>query len=272
MESPLVSAQWLHENIGDPDLVVLYVLLKGDRSELDVPLIPGSRCFDIKNCFSDTNSELPNTLPSKEQFEKEARKIGLNHDSKIVVYDHKGIYESPRAWWMLKSMGHESVSVLDGGLPAWKDEKLNTDEYREYNGEAGNFSATFDASKFNQINEVEDLLLSDSTIVLDARSKGRFCGTAPEPRKGLESGHMPGSKSLPFTAVLIDGKFRSKAELKSIFNDINIEGKNLVFSCGSGITACIILLAAELIGKTDNSVFDGSWTEWATSGKEIARD
>lgn len=273
MLNPIVSTSWLNENLEDPDLIVLYALLKGDKSELEVPLIPGTRCFDIKNAFSDTESEFPNTVPSPEQFEREARKLGINKNSKIVVYDHKGIYEAPRVWWLFKTMGHEQIVVLDGGLPAWKQEGFEVDTYALSTADEGDFIANYDSGNVCSIADTNKALSMDNMQVLDARSLGRFSGTAPEPREGLSSGHMPGSVSLPYTEVLDDGKFRPVAELKAIFESKKIANQNLIFSCGSGITACIILLAAEIALGNESAVFDGSWTEWAmTEGMEIVKE
>lgn len=273
MTTPLISTDWLEANLDDPELIILYVLLKGDYTELDVPLIPGSRCFDIKNNFSDTAAPFPNTIPSLEQFEQEAQKLGINKNSKIVVYDHKGIYESPRAWWLFKTMGHDNIAVLDGGLPKWKNENRPLHSYEKGKDKSGNFQANLKSKNVKYIASMDKLLQDKNSVVLDARSNGRYKGAAPEPRKGLSSGHMPGSSSLPFTEVLRDGAFKSKEQLQEIFSEYAAKDKSLIFSCGSGITACVTLLASELAGYQNQSVFDGSWTEWAsTEGKEIVKD
>ncbi len=259
----LVSVEWLNDHLHDENLVILYALLKGNRGELNQSLIPGSRCFDIKHLFSDTSSQFPNTFPLPEQFEAEAQKLGINKESKIVVYDHKGIYESPRVWWLFKAMGHEGIAVLDGGLPEWNKNAFDTSNFEAYSGIEGNFKSTLKNSKIKYFDQMEAILSSDQYCVLDARSAGRFDGSAPEPRKGLKSGHMEGARSLPYTEVLENGKYKAPEDLKKVFAKYNLGGKELVFTCGSGITACVILLASELISENRKSVYDGSWTEWA---------
>ena len=258
----LVSSAWLLDHLGNPDLVIL------DASMAAVPeyenqIILGAQKFDIKGVFSDQSSEFPNTFPTAAQFESAARALGIQNDSRIVVYDNKGVYSSARVWWMFKTAGHDAVSVLDGGLPDWVHNDFPTaTDYAEA-AEQGNIEIRLKASNIKLFEEVEDNSKSPDFLVVDARSKGRFDGTAPEPRAGLQSGCIPHSVNLPFTAVLEEGKFRKPEELAQLFQQINPENKELVFSCGSGITACIILFARELVEEKSLLVYDGSWTEWA---------
>lgn len=267
MNEALVSVDWLAENSEDPQLVILDASMQGNVSGLTPEYpdlwISGARYFDLKGRFSDQNSHLPNTLPSPEDFTSAARDLGINDDSKIVIYDNIGIYSAPRAWWMFRSMGHQNVAVLDGGLSAWKNAGHATEKPEDAQHEKGNFVASFDPQKFRSADDVLDNVSWKNFVTIDARSAGRFAGTAPEPRKELKSGHIPDSVNLPYPEVL-DGSFmKSKKKLLEIFARINPLAKPMTFSCGSGLTACIILLAAEVAGRKELSVYDGSWTDWA---------
>ena len=265
MTNPVVSSQWLFENGNNPNLIVLDASQKAITSDKTVQnnlQIPGARYFDLKNNFSDSSSDLPNMLPNSAQFELEAQKLGINSSSIIVVYDNLGIYSSPRVWWMFKTMGHQNVYVLNGGLPDWLKNNYPTEEKQPQQFRSGNFKTQFNSENVKDFNFIKANLNNQNNVVIDARSTGRFNGTAPEPREGLRSGHIPNSFNIPFGDVLDNGKYRSKEELKAIFLKINPENKELIYSCGSGLTACIILLAGELVLPNTTSVYDGSWTEW----------
>lgn len=257
MKIPIVSVNWLQENINNPELIILDAVL--DTPPHDLQII-GARTFDIKNKFSDTSTSLPNTLPKPEVFAAEARKIGINKHSKIVVYDTKGIYSSPRAWYLFKSMGHENVWVLDGGFPAWTKEGLATEKVGAKSFREGDFEAHFKSEMFKNKFQILHNVTSKEAIVIDARSSDRFNAEIEEPREGLRSGHIPNSVNLPFSQVIKDGHFLPKEELRHILPH---QDQPLYFSCGSGITACIDLIAYELISSnTPKAVYDGSWTEW----------
>jgi len=260
MIDSIVSVNWLKDHLNDSNLVLLDA---SQPSDINSPVIKGAKVFDIKNDFSNTKSKYPNTLPSIDQFESESRRLGINNTSIIIVYDNKGIYFSPRVWWMFKAMGHNNVFVLDGGLPEWKKQGFNLDNNNITISNRGNFKANYQPEMFNDYGFISRNIESNEALVLDARSTGRFNGTTPEPRAGLKGGNIPNSISLPFTDVLSDGKFKSKAELTVLFEAYKAEEKPLVFTCGSGITACITLLACNSILPNDKSVYDGSWTEWA---------
>ena len=266
---PLVSISWLKNNLDNLNLIILDATIKkvtsDDKTAVINKAIPGARFFDIKGMFSDKETNVPNMLPAPEVFEQGCQSLGIQHNSQIVVYDQLGIYSSPRVWWMFKAMGFHNVAVLDGGLPAWIDanyplEDLNS--YADIQYEKGNFKAAFKPNLVVSQEDVYSIMHNPDVLILDARSHGRFIGTEPEPRQDLKSGHIPGSISLPYTEVLVNGKMKSVEELKSIFTALDIGNKKLIFSCGSGITACIILLAAEIAGYSNLSVYDGSWSEW----------
>jgi thiosulfate/3-mercaptopyruvate sulfurtransferase len=268
VSSPLVSVDWLYEHLNTPNLVILDATINKvttDTSEIiEKQQIKNTRFLDIKNKFSDVSSELPNTIQSPEEFSESARQLGICNDSAIVVYDELGIYSSPRVWWVFKAMGHHNVAVLDGGLPAWEKAKLPLEKVAEYIGKKGDFTAKYDQDYISDYHNVFEAISNNNTSVLDARSENRFNGTEPEPRKGLRSGHIPNSINLPYSKLMKDGKMKSKNELKAIFTELANEDNRLIFSCGSGITACILALGAEIAGLNNKSVYDGSWTEWGS--------
>jgi len=266
MIETLVSSEWLMDNISDPDLIILDASLQENKAGLKVNLdtvqIVNARKFDIKNVFSDANSNYPNTLLSPDVFEIECRKLGINKTSKLVVYDNLGVYSSPRVWWMFKVMGYETIAVLDGGLQDWLAKGGEIESFEKQQFLKGSFEVNFQEEQIRNFEFVSKNLKSQNTLVIDARSADRFNGIIPEPRKGLRSGNIPNSINIPFLEVLEKGKFKSKKELRTLFSGFDIKNTPLIFSCGSGLTACIVLLASELVLENEKAVYDGSWTEW----------
>ena len=266
-QSSLVSVQWLNSQLGLPNLVILDATLAKPKATIaDIPniehKIPGTRFFDIDNRFSDKSIDLPHMMCDAAQFKAAADELGISNDSMVIVYDAHGIYSSPRAWWMLKSMGIKNVAVLDGGLPEWMRHGFRTEPVKKHGVFEADFQPIFNSSCFVDATYVASSIENEDVCLLDARSNARFDGTAPEPRAGLRSGHIPNSISLPFIEVLDDTRMKSSDQLKKLFAVHHLGDKKLVFSCGSGLTACIILLAAHLAGYEDLAVFDGSWSEW----------
>lgn len=267
MKQPLVSVEWLNQHLNDPDLILLNAdhssnVLNISPDHLNLQ-IPNSRNFDLKNVFRDKRSPLPNTLPGPKEFERECQHLGINASSKIVVYDHQGIYFSPRVWWMFKTMGHSQVSVLDGGFPAWVDKGLKTEPKITTQYPKGNFQVVFKGDLVRDINFVEEAIENPESVLIDVRSADRFYGRAPEPRKGLAGGHIENSINIPYKTVLNNGSYKNKEALSQIFKKAEIGERSLIFSCGSGITACIVFLACDLVAGNKKSIYDGSWTEWA---------
>lgn len=267
---PLVSAQWLAENITNSDLIVLDASPESNKSNL-VPQYPelkikGAQAFDMKNVFVDKSSPIANMIPPPEVFEQECQKLGINQNSKIVVYDNLGIYTSPRARWMFKTMGYQNVAVLDGGLAAWKNAGYDCEPAeQEVNKHKpkGNFKAQYHPELVWNSTQVLENLVSKKAIVIDARSAGRFNGTTPEPRPESASGHIPQSLNLNYSKIVKDGKMLPEGELKQAVDVLGLADKPLVFTCGSGVTACIIALATELVGLDNKkALYDGSWAEW----------
>jgi len=226
-------------------------------------IIPSARRFDLNKDFSDHNNELPHSMPSAEHFELQTRKLGINKNSQIVVYDSYGLFSAARAWWMFKSMGHQNVAVLDGGLPLWlvNDYPISSSP-EEVDWQPGDFIAEFHPSHFCNYHDVSDYLKHTGHTVLDARALQRFLGQVAEPRKGVRSGHMPNALNLPYTKLLENGQLLPKAQLKLLFSALLERNNNLTMSCGSGVTACILALAADYCGYTNINVYDGSWSEW----------
>jgi len=272
MQSTITSVEWLKEHLGNTNIVVLDASIArvGQAqlipSERDIA-IPGAQFFDLKNRFSDQSAPYPNTCPSAEQFQTEARALGINADSQIIIYDRHGIYSAARAWYLFKAFGHASVAVLNGGLPAWITEKNSTEFLKLGHVDTGNFKAKYDSSFFTDFRAVKKGLDTSSVVVLDARSLGRFNATRPEPRPDVRGGHMPGSFNLHYAAVLQDGYLRPKAQLHQLLTPYKEQKK--VLSCGSGVTACVLALALDyLVDENDTkntySVYDGSWTEWGS--------
>jgi thiosulfate/3-mercaptopyruvate sulfurtransferase len=265
----IVSCQWLQEHIHDDCLVVLNASIPKATAQKEVfkkeeRSIPSTRFFDLKGVFSDQDAEFPNTMVSAQKFEEEAQKLGISQDSCVVVYDEHGIYSSPRAWYMFKAMGFDNIAVLDGGLPKWKSLGFETIQPSEANITKGNVKSKPRQKQFVDVQYVLNSLRDQQELLLDARSFGRFQGTTPEPRIGVRSGHIPSAKSLPYAHLLDGHSFKNKETIQKLFKELNPENKPMVFSCGTGITACVLALGAEIAGYKDSVVYDGSWTEWGS--------
>lgn len=271
IESSLVSVDWLFKHIESENLIILDATIpKVASTKLDDNLsyIPKSQFFDIKKKFSDVSDQFPNTLPSSEQFQTEAQKLGINNNSAIVIYDAHGIYSSARAWWLFKYFNHSNVAVLNGGLPEWKSKGFQIQDEYSKPRVLGNFKAKSKGELFTDFSGINVFSRCNDTLILDARSKKRFSGETPEPRKGLRSGTISNSLNLPFTELLRGNKFKPKEEIKQAFSNRIDSESRLVFSCGSGITACNLALAATVAGYNNVVVYDGSWTEYGTLTKD----
>lgn len=256
----LVSVSWLKDHLSEPNLVVLDASIapKGQQAER----IPGARLFDIDGTLSDHSTDIPHTMLTATDFEREVRALGISQDSVVVVYDAHRLYSSPRAWWMFRSMGFTNVAVLDGGLPAWREAGLPLEPAQEYSGPSGDFLVHPVSESFTDAKSVFSYLHNPQVAVVDARSRERFAGIAPEPRDGLRAGHMPGAENLPFTEVQKNNLMLSPEELKRIWKQTIGYRTKIVTSCGSGVTACVLALSAAVAGYTDITVYDGSWSEW----------
>lgn len=263
----IVSAVWLNENINQPNLIILDATLnqnaQGNSMQPSEVTIPNARFFDLKNVFRDKDSPFPNTIPKPDQFERDCRHLGINKDSEIVVFDANGIYSSPRVWWLFKVMGHDNIAILDGGLPNWIKHNFQTQKKHNKVFKKGNFEVAYKPSLVIDFKQVTDNVRNKAFTIVDARSESRFNGTGKEPRAHLKSGRIENSVNIPYQEVLSNGSYKSKTELAELFKNKCTPGKELVFSCGSGITACIVMLASQMGYETNLKVYDGSWTEWA---------
>ena len=259
LPGPVVSAGWLATHLEQPRLVLLDASLTPERHEIQ---LPRTRIFDFDKKICDRTSELPHMMPTPDLFQEEVRKLGINQDSVIVTYDRSGVYSSPRARLMFKAMGHDHIAVLDGGLPAWLKAGLPTQPVSPPPAVAGDFLAKSRPGIFCDADQVMAALLDKRHAVIDARSEKRFHGHESEPRPGLRGGHMPNALNLPFARVQTQGQMRPCQEIEEIFSSLVDRKQKLILTCGSGVTACILALAAELAGYTEITVYDGSWSEW----------
>ncbi len=260
----LISPKELKSKLSEENLVLLDASQGQSINKLASKTIVRARKINIKNQFSNTKSSFPNTLCSPEQFELVCQKLGINHDSNIVVFDNRGTHWSPRIWWMFRTMEHDDIQVLNGGLPAWIDTGFSIEPPKEIPYPLGSFKAFQKDENVVQFQEVLDNTTDPKFQIVDARSTGRFERISPEPRAHIKSGHIPNSINIHYESVLENGKFKDKGTLRSIFEKAGVnEQLDQVYSCGSGVTACIVMMAAQIVGYSSLKIFDGSWTEWA---------
>jgi len=263
-----VSTQWLADQLSAPDLLVfdaswhMPATERDPRAEFLAGHIPGAQFFDI-DAVADQSTELPHMLPKPEVFAAEMRRLGFGDGMRAVVYDTVGIFSAPRLWWTLKVFGAEKVSILAGGLPAWRAEGRPLEHGEARKRAPAQFTPRFDASLVADAAAVRRALDLGAPQVVDARGAERFHGWAPEPRPGLRSGHMPGAFNLPFGKVLAGGELKKKADLEAAFSAAGVDPDAAVIAtCGSGLTACIVSLALAATGRPPATVYDGSWSEW----------
>ena len=266
---PVVSTAWLGEHLGEPGLRVidatwyLPTLQRDARAEFRQAHVPGAVYFDI-DAIADRETGLPHMLPDATTFGEAVGALGIGDGDRIVVYGGKYLSASARVWWTFHVFGHERVAVLDGGFPRWREEGRPV-ESGEARPAAGRFTARFRPELVASLDDVRRNLETHRMQVLDARSAGRFAGTEPEPRPGLRGGHIPGSLSLPYDRLFRreDATLLPAADLRRLFEDARVEpGRPVVTTCGSGVTACVLALGLQLVGRHDVAVYDGSWTEW----------
>ncbi|WP_424133969.1 sulfurtransferase [Roseomonas chloroacetimidivorans] len=270
--SELVSTEWLEAELGKPDLVVLDCTLflpnePGDKFiAFREARIPGARLFDI-DLFADPDSDLPHMVPTPARFAKLAGALGISNGSRVVFYDQHGLRASARGWWLMRLMGHDAAFVLDGGLPKWKREGRKVESGEPPSPPSATFIPDFRADRLRGIGDIKRIVRQGGgeALILDARAAGRFDGTAPEPRAGLPSGHMPGAANIPFTELLApDGTMLPPDALRARFARAGADCERpVILSCGSGVTACVLALGLVEAGLPEGSVYDGSWTEWA---------
>ena len=263
----IVTPAWLAGRLSDPDVLVLdgsYYLpaMKRDaEAEYRAAHIPGALRFDI-DAVKDETSPLPHMLPSPEAFAEAAGAMGIDEDTLVVAYDGMGLFSAPRVAWTFRVFGSRRVAVLDGGWPAWLAEGRPTESGEPRPRAPRTFRARFDGAAVADVAAVRAALASGSAQVVDARSAARFTGAEADPRPGTRAGHMPGALNLHYGSVLKDGRLADAATIEAAVAAAGIDtGRPVVTSCGSGVTAAIVSLALERIGRS-SVLYDGSWSEW----------
>ena len=270
MESgdPLVTAEWLKDNISAPDIRIIDATwfapftnpIKTGRQAWAENHIPGAVYFDI-DAIKAGGTDLPHMLPDPVIFSSRVRRLGVGDGNRIIVYDQNGFFASARVWWMLRVMGHNDVKVLNGGLDAWLEAGGEGEDLPPPSVER-HFTARVRSDLVKDAAQVHAASEDKTHTIIDARGAGRFLGEVPEPREGLPSGHIPGSVNIPSSQFLDEkGQLKSTDQLKPLFDDSEAP---IITTCGSGVSAAVIALALARLGNWDVSVYDGSWTEWAS--------
>ena len=243
------------------------------KEEFNTARIPGSVFFDI-DAIADPDTDLPHMLPHPEVFAEVAGVLGLSHDKLIIVYDGLGMFSAPRVWWTLKTMGAQNVKILEGGFDSWKIENLPIERGTPKQARQSIFQAHFSHNRVASQKDVENNIKYGRAILLDARPVDRFNGTAPEPREGMRSGHIPNSLSLPASDLVENGTLIDAQKLNKKFHDMFIyPDSEVITTCGSGVTAAILILALHESGRENTKLYDGSWAQWGRpDGPEISTD
>jgi thiosulfate/3-mercaptopyruvate sulfurtransferase len=268
MPTPFVTTDWLAAHLGDPNIVLVdgsWYMPAANRdphAEYLASHLPGAVFFGVDE-IADRTTDLPHMLPPAEQFAAEVGALGIADTDTIVVYDELGLQSAPRVAWTFEIFGARAVRILEGGGMKWRAEGRPVQGGKTARVER-RFNTTFDPRPVANLDEVWRDTSSGARQLVDARSAERFNGTAPEPRAGLRPGHIPGSLNVPFPLVVRDGKLKPVEELRQVFADAGVDlSRPMTMSCGSGLTAAIIGLAAQVAGAKDVAIYDGSWTEWA---------
>ena len=263
-----VGADWLAEHIDDPEIQIIDARMASpgqeDRNVAQEYLnghIPGAVFFDIE-ALSDHTSPLPHMLPRPETFAVAMRELGVNQDKHLIVYDEGNLFSAPRAWWMLRTFGVEKVSILGGGLAGWQRDDLLLEEGAVELPE-GEFNAAFNPEAVVKVTDVLLASHENTAQIIDARPATRFNAEVDEPRPGLRRGHIPGALNVPWTDLVREGELKTTDERDAIFFGRGVSyDKPIIVSCGSGVTAAVVLLALATLDVTNVKLYDGAWSEW----------
>lgn len=266
---PFVTTEWLAAHLSDPEVQVidgswyLPTQERDARAEFEAGHVPGAIFFDV-DAVADHSTDLPHMLLDEAALGHEAGRLGISSQTTLIVYDGVGLFSAPRVWWTLRLFGAREVFILDGGLPKWKAEGRPL-EAGPSRAKPATFKAVQKHGRVADLPAIRNVLASGSALVVDARPAARFKGEAPEPRPGIESGHMPGSLNVPFTALVEGGALKAPEALHRTFAEAGVDlTRPIVATCGSGVSAAIVTLALETIGKPDTLLYDGSWAEYAS--------
>jgi len=269
-DTPFVTPEWLAERLVAPGLVVVdgsyYLSTMGRDADAEFleAHIPGAIRFDI-DAVRDEGSDLPHMLPTPEVFAAKVGAMGIGDGMQIVVYDGAGLFSAPRVWWTFKTFGASDVAILEGGFPAWRAKDLPVEDGPARPRAKRAFTPRVDHSAVADVDDIKRALDTGSVQVVDARPADRFAGRAPEPRPGIRSGHMPGAYNVPFAEIVKDGRLADADTIRAALARAGVDpARPVITSCGSGVSAAILSLAFEKVGRPPRALYDGSWAEWGT--------
>jgi Rhodanese-related sulfurtransferase len=263
-----VAADWLAEHINDPEIQIIDARMapvgqehRDMAAEYRAGHLPGALFFDIET-LSDQTSSLPHMMPRPEIFAVAMRELGVSSDKHLVIYDEGNLYSAPRAWWMLRTFGVQKVSILAGGLAGWQRDELVL-EQGNVKGAEGDFEAKLNPQLIKRLTDMLLISHEGTAQIVDARPAARFNAEVDEPRPGLRRGHIPGARNVPWSDLVFSGELRTVDELNEIFTRAGVDlNQPIVASCGSGVTAAVLVLALATLGVNDVTLYDGAWSEW----------
>lgn len=263
-----VNPQWLLHHLNDENIVVLDASTPAPTDATDYQQlyyqkhIPSAQFFNL-DIVAGQDVDLPHMLPDEITFTQAVEQLGISNHHQVIIYDQGDLFSAPRTWWTFKTLGCNNVKILAGGLKAWKKDGYVLDSGVTARCKREHFSTNCIPDQALSQQQVIALLHQSNVQFIDARPPARFTGQQPEPRPGLRIGHIPGSKNVPWDWLVNDGCYKSPEELKTIFAKQQVDiMMPTVISCGSGMTAAVVLLALIMLGNKNVKLYDGSWAEW----------